>query len=112
MPQTAACASRDRCIRLGDVYKQLNASFGAFAMDTLKASTKALASGSTGRRRTYNAIETQIESLTAQRDTSPVRSRRRSQGGLRRPGIDEQQAQGWIDQAQALIDQAASLAAS
>ena len=36
--------------RLGDVYKQLMASFGSFSMDTLKASTHALASSSAGRR--------------------------------------------------------------
>jgi len=48
-------------------YKQLNASFGRFAMATLRASTKALASNDVGDA-TYTLIEAQIQSLTAQRD--------------------------------------------
>ena len=35
-------------VALAQIYKQLNASFGEFAMDTLKASTKALASNDAG----------------------------------------------------------------
>src|SRR6266540_1691590 len=54
-------------VQLAQTYKQLNASFGQFAMDTLKASTKALASNDAGDA-TYNSIEGQIESLTSQRD--------------------------------------------
>jgi hypothetical protein len=55
VPQTLR-AHRETLIRLGDVYKQLNASFGSFAMDTLKASTKALASGSAADDSTYTSI--------------------------------------------------------
>jgi hypothetical protein len=54
-------------ISLAEIYKQLNAPFGAFAMATLKASTKALASNDAGDA-TYNSIEGQIPSLTSQRD--------------------------------------------
>jgi len=52
---------------LAATYKQLNAPFGAFAMATLKASTKALASSDPDDA-TYTTIESQIQSLTAQRD--------------------------------------------
>src|SRR5438067_9655797 len=52
---------------LAAAYKQLNASFGTFAMNTLKASTRALASNDAGDG-TYNSIESQIQSLTSQRD--------------------------------------------
>lgn len=52
---------------LARVYKQLNAPFGAFAMATLRASTKALASNDADDA-TYNSIEGQIQSLTARRD--------------------------------------------
>ena len=48
-------------------YKQLNASFGLFAMAILRASTKALAANDAGDA-TYTLIEAQIQSLTAQRD--------------------------------------------
>jgi hypothetical protein len=54
-------------IALAQVYKQLNAPFGAFAMATLRASTKALASNDAGDA-TYNLIEGKIQSLTAKRD--------------------------------------------
>jgi len=52
---------------LARAYKQLNASFGRFAMGTLRASTKALASNDAGDA-TYILLEAQIQSLTAQRD--------------------------------------------
>jgi len=55
-------------VALASTYKQLNASFGLFAMGTLKASTKALASNDTGDA-TYTLLEAQIQSLTAKRDT-------------------------------------------
>ena len=42
-----------RCCRLGEVYKQLTASFGSFAMYMLVASTKALESGSSTDDSTY-----------------------------------------------------------
>src|SRR5206468_2411602 len=56
-------------VKLARIYKQLNASFGAFDMDTLKVSTKALASGSAADDSTYTSLENQIQNLTAQRDT-------------------------------------------
>jgi len=53
--------------QLARSYKQLNASFGRFAMATLRASSKALASNDVGDA-TYTLIEAQIQSFTAQRD--------------------------------------------
>src|SRR5579884_102390 len=61
----ALIAHRETVLRLGDAYEQVNAPFGAFAMDTLKASTTALKSTDDT---TYNAIENQILNLTAQRN--------------------------------------------
>jgi hypothetical protein len=52
---------------LARTYKQLYAPFGQFAMGTLKASTKALASNDPGDT-TYTSIEGKIQSLTTQRD--------------------------------------------
>jgi hypothetical protein len=52
---------------LARTYKQLNAPFGQFAMATLKASTKALASNDSGDA-TYTSIEGKIQSLTTRRD--------------------------------------------
>ena len=53
--------------RLGQLYSQLEAPLGAFGMDTLKASTRALASDSAGDA-TYTKIENELQRLGAQRD--------------------------------------------
>ena len=83
----AARSPRD-LLRLGAVYKQLNASFGAFAMDTLKASTKALASGSTADDSTTRDREPHPDA-----DLRAGHARRHHQGrafgrGLRRAGAE------------------------
>ena len=73
-PQTLI-AHRETVRRLSDVYEQVNAPFGAFAMDTLAASTRAISSTDESA---YNSIESSIESLT----TSATRSRRKSKPRL------------------------------
>ena len=108
-PQTLI-AHRETVRRLGDAYEQVNAPFGSFAMNTLKASTAALASADDA---TYNSIENTIAGLTSQRDAlaSQIRAGLNA-AAFDGQALDEQQAKGWIDQAQSLIDQAAALAAS
>ena len=107
-PQTLI-AHRETVRRLGDVYEQVNAPFGQFAMDTLTASTAALKSTDESK---YNSIETAIDTLTTQRATLAAQIR----GALNAAAFDgqplnEQQAKDWISQAQSLIDQAGALAA-
>jgi hypothetical protein len=55
-------------LRLGQVYSQLEAPVGAFGLDTLRASTQALASNSPGDA-TYARIENALQRLGAERDT-------------------------------------------
>ncbi len=99
--------------RLGDVYKQLNAPFGSFGMNTLTASTKALKSPSD---LTYEAIESQIANLTFQRDNlaGTIRTALNDAwfGERHDRGIDDDAARAWIRQAQDIIDAAEALAAS
>jgi hypothetical protein len=97
--------------QLGDVYKQLNAAFGSFAMDTLKASTTALASGSAADDSTYNSITTKITNLTKQRNTlaGQIKSALDAYAFGSQP-LDVHQAQGWITQANGLLAQATKLA--
>ena len=110
VPQTMR-AHRETVLRLGDVYKQLNASFGAFSMDTLKASTKALASGSASDDSTYTSIENQITSLTSARDALAMQIKTAlSKAAFDEQALDEQQAKTWIDQANDLLAQASALA--
>ena len=95
---------------LAQVYKQLNASFGAFDMDILKASTKALASDDAGDA-TYTSIEGQIASLTAQRDALAGQIKSALSGAtFTGQVLSDQQANSLIAQANSLIDQAHTLA--
>jgi hypothetical protein len=99
-------------VPLAQVYKQLNASFGAFAMDTLRASTKALASNDGGDA-TYNSIEGQIQSLTSQRDTLAGQIKAALEGAaFNGQVLSDAQANSLITQAQSLLDQAHTLASA
>jgi hypothetical protein len=96
-------------VPLAQIYKQLNASFGEFAMATLKASTKALASNDPNDA-TYTSIEGQIQSLTAQRDALAAQIVSLLEGAeFNGQPFSDAQAQALIAQAQSLIDQANAL---
>jgi hypothetical protein len=102
-------AHRETLRRLSDIYEQVNAPFGQFAMDTLTASTRAIKSSD---NTVYNSIEGTIGSLTSQRDTLATRIKTAlDAAAFDGQPIDEQQAKGWIDKAQDLLNQAAALAA-
>jgi hypothetical protein len=100
----------NRVDTLGAAYKQVNAPFGQFALDTLVASTSALKQPDTqeGNLR-YEAIETQIANLTVERDALAGAIRAALNSGAK---IDEDQARDWIKQAQSLLDRAHALAAA
>jgi hypothetical protein len=110
IPQTVR-SHHGTLLRLGAIYKQLNAPFGRFGMDTLQVSTRALTSGSSTDDSFYANMESAIESLTAQRDDLVHLIRHALDGAeFRQVAINEQQAKRWIDQAESLLDQAAALA--
>jgi len=112
VPQTLR-AHRETLLRLGEVYKQVTASFGSFAMYTLVASTKALASGSSTDDSTYTTIEGKIADLTTQRDALMAQIRTGlNNAQFAGQALNEQQAKGWIASAQSLIDKAKALAAA
>lgn len=96
-------------ISLAQMYKQLNAPFGAFAMATLKASTKALASNDAGDA-TYNNIEGQIQTLTSQRDALVAQMVGLLDGAeFNGQSFSDAQAQSLIAQGQTLLNQANGL---
>jgi hypothetical protein len=96
-------------VALAQIYKQLNASFGEFAMDTLKASTKALASNDSGDA-TYTTIERQIQSLTADRDALAAQMIGLLEGAeFKGQAFSDAQAQSLIAQGEALLNQAKAL---
>ena len=98
-----------RFVALAQVYKQLNAPFGAFAMATLRASTKALASNDADDA-TYNSIEGQIQALTTQRNTLAAQMISLLDGAeFNGQTFSDAQAQSLIGQGQALLNQANAL---
>jgi hypothetical protein len=106
-------AHRETLLRLGAVYEQVNASFGQFGLDLLTASTKALKSGSPSDDSRYALLETSIGNLTARRDALAAQIRAALNGAaFGGQALNEHQAKAWITQAQSLIDQAHTLAAS
>ena len=106
-------AHHESLVRLHDVYKEVAAPFGPFAMDTLVASTHALSSGSATDDGTYTSTENAIASLTAQRDALEAQMRtalnNATFGG---PLASEQQLKAMIAQGDDLLAQASALAAS
>jgi len=106
-------AHRETLLRLGGIYEQLNASFGQFGLDLLKASTTAVKSGSATDDSKYASIETSIESLTTKRDKLATQIKAAlNAAAFDGQALNEQQAKDWIAQAESLLDQASGLAAS
>jgi hypothetical protein len=98
--------------QLGDIYKQINAPFGQFGMDTLTASTIALKQpGTTAGNLKYDSIETSIANLTSQRDVLAGAIRQALNDAAKGVSkIDQNTAKTWISQGQSLLDQAHTLA--
>ena len=104
-------AHRETLLRLGSIYEQVNASFGQFGLDLLTASTRALKSSSTNDA-TYASIENSIQDLTFQRDALAGQIKAAlNAAAFDGQALNEQQAKGWIDESQSLLDQANVLAA-
>jgi uncharacterized protein len=97
-------------LRLADAYKQLNAPFGKFGMDTLAATTEAMKTGTAGNDADYAAFEQRLTDLTAQRDALAAQIRSAlNDAAFGGASLNEQQAKSWIDQANGLIAAAGSL---
>jgi hypothetical protein len=93
---------------LGTAYKQINAPFAQFALDTLTASTAALKATDELK---YDSIETQIANLTVERDqlAGDIRAAL-NDAASGKASIGNDQAKAWITQAQSLLDRAHALA--
>jgi hypothetical protein len=106
-------AHHESLIRLHDVYKEIAAPFGPFALDTLAASTRAIASGSATDDTTYTNTENSISSLTSQRDALEAQMRTALNNATFGGQLaSEQQLKAMIAQGRDLLAQASSLAAS
>ena len=103
-------AHSETLLRLGQVYKQVNAPFGSLAHSALTVSTFAIQSTSDGDA-VYNTLEAKIAAWTRERDTiaSEIKD---LLGGAQFGGlsINEQQAKALIDRGQSLVDVASACA--
>jgi phospholipase C len=95
--------------KLGAMWKQINASFGQFSLDTLCASTGALASD-TQSDSTYTTTEDALATLGAQRDTLADQIRLAFWNAeFANQQINPNKASAWLNQGQGYLDQAAAL---
>jgi hypothetical protein len=102
---------QETLLRLGAVYEQLNASFGQFGIDLLKASTRALTSSSANDS-TYASIENSIANLTLERDGLAGQIKTALSGAaFDGQSINQRHAERWIDRAESLLAEAHDLAA-
>ena len=113
-PQALAPAMRTdtaELLKLGQVYTQIEAAVGAFGLDTLQASTRALASSGPGDA-TYASVESQLQKLGATRDALAAKMRSALLGAAfyGRP-VAEPEARSLIAQGERLLGEAAVLAA-
>jgi hypothetical protein len=94
----------DTLLRLGQVYTQLNAPVGQLGLDTLKISTRALASKSAGDS-TYTSLESKLMSFGQQRDSLAAQMSAALNGAeFGHKAINEQKAEELIEQGQSLLD--------
>jgi hypothetical protein len=96
-------------LALGDMLKRIDAPFGEFAMNTLKASTVALASDTNHDNR-YTTLEKSIAQVTDQRDQVVDGIKALLGGAESGTPIDHTQATALLDRAQGLLGRAAGLA--
>lgn len=96
-------------VALGDAYSAINAPVGPFGLDTLKASTTALASDSPGDA-TYTSIENGLARLGAERDAVASALKAELYGAYGGHPLNATQSRGLLRSADVLLAQAAALA--
>ncbi len=98
-------------LRLGQAYSQINAPVGQFGLDTLKISTKALASKSEGDE-TYTSLENKLIAYGHQRDALASQMISMLNGAeFNGKPINEQKANELVEQAQRLLEKVHDTAA-
>jgi Type I phosphodiesterase / nucleotide pyrophosphatase len=107
----SAVKSSSSFLPLAQIYKQINAPFGPFAMDALVASTKAIKSGSASDDSVYSIMEDKIESLTGQRNEIAMKMRALLENAaFNEQSISSNKAKTLIKQGQTVLDKMHALA--
>ncbi len=104
-------AHRETLEELGRIYKQINAPVGQLGLDSLQASTRALASGSASDDSTYTQLENNLQALTTDRDAVAGQMKTLlNAAAFGGQAINEQQAKRLIEQGEQLLERAQHLA--
>ena len=97
-------AHRETLLRLGEVYKQINAPFGRFAKGALAVATQALASGDETGDAVYEQLQSKVANWTARRDTLATQMKNQlSLAAFASQSIDERDALRLIAEGERLI---------
>jgi hypothetical protein len=105
-------AGRGLVMQLAQIYKQIDAPVGQLGLASLKVSSKALKSNTSGDN-TFAQLENQLISITSQRDTLAAQINTLLEGAtFQGQRVSPQEAIQLIRQGQALLDQMNSLAAT
>ena len=97
-------------IKVAQMYKQIEATVGDFGLTTLSASTRGIESGTSADDSGYSNMESQLSSLTAERDALAAQMISALEGAeFNGAPISEAQAQALVAQGQALLDAAHAL---
>jgi hypothetical protein len=97
-------AHRATLLRLGEVYKQLNAPFGRFAKDALAVATTSLASGDDSSDAVCEQLQAKIAGWTSRRDALATQMKNQlAQAAFGRQAIDEWTAVRLIGEGEQLI---------
>src|SRR6516162_5538967 len=95
----------EKLVRLGRVYKRINAPFGELAQKTLKISTAALVSNAPSDA-VYTQLEGKLEAWRDRRDTLASQMRDILEGAaFHNNGVDDDQVEDLIEKADTLLDQ-------
>jgi len=106
----AATTKSGGYIKVAQMYKQIEATVGDFGLTTLSASTRGIESGSPTDDGSYSNMESQLGSLTSQRDALAGQMISALEGAeFNNTPITEAQAKGLVAQGQALLDAAHAL---
>jgi hypothetical protein len=98
--------ARGVVLQLAQVYKQIDACVGQLGLKTLAVSTRALESGSASDDSTYTKLESQLSSVSSQRDALAAQIIAVLEAAeFNGQPIDQKQAKQFIAQANALLNQ-------
>ena len=107
----AVNGNRDALLQLGHVYKQLDATVGAFGTDVVNADTRAVETGSGANDGLYLAFENQLNSLTNDRDAVALQISQQLEAAVfNYAQISDGTVASLVQRAQSIINRAQQLA--